>query len=178
LVILGVTALDQITKFWALDLLAEHNPTRIIDDFLMFSLVFNEGGAMGTRLGPSTYYLTMALVVLPFLLVYIYRNRRHPVMAIPLAFIAGGAIGNLIDRIRLGHVVDFIDVDFFDIDIFGFQMDRFWIFNVADSAISCAIVFLLIQILFLKKTLDPPATPAAAADDQTSSLSDNPTSAQ
>jgi len=133
----------------------------------MFSLVFNEGGAMGTRLGPSAYYLTMALIVLPFLLVYIYRNRANRVISFPLAFIAGGAIGNLIDRIRLGHVVDFIDVDIPDINLFGFHMERFWIFNIADSAISCAIVFLLIQILFLHKTLDPPK-PGAAAPEQTS----------
>lgn len=158
---------------WALNLLAVHNPTRIIGDFLMFSLVFNEGGAMGTRLGPSAYYLIMALIVLPFLLVYIYRNRANSVISLPLAFIAGGAIGNLIDRIRLGHVVDFIDVDIPDIHLFGFHMERFWIFNIADSAISCAIVFLLIQILFLHKTLDPPKA-APPTPEQTPPLPESP----
>ena len=127
---------------------------RVLGNFLMFSLVYNEGGAMGTRLGPSTYYLVMALVVLPFVLYYIYRNRRTPAISLPLSFIAGGAIGNLIDRFRFGQVVDFIDVDFFDITIGSFQMDRFWTFNIADSAISCAIVFLIFHMFFLRR--EPP----------------------
>ena len=113
----------------------------------MFSIVYNEGGAMGTRIGPSTYYLIMALVVLPFVLYYVYHNRHTTAVSPPLSFIAGGAIGNLIDRIRLGHVVDFIDVDFFNISIGSFQLDRWWTFNIADSAISCAIVFLIARTL-------------------------------
>ena len=110
---------------------------------------------MGTRIGPSAYYLVMAFIVLPFVLYYIYRNRYSQVITLPLAFIAGGAIGNLIDRIRFGQVVDFIDVDFFDISIGSFQLDRWWTFNVADSAISCAIVFLIIHMFFQKKALPP-----------------------
>jgi signal peptidase II len=135
-------------------------PVHVLGTFLQFTLLYNEGGAMGTRLGPSAYYLIMALLVLPFLLAYIYRNRFRPAISLPLAFIAGGAIGNLIDRIRFGQVVDFIDVDFFVIDFLGFHLERFWTFNIADAAISCAIVFLLIQIILLRKTLDPvPALP-------------------
>lgn len=103
---------------------------------------------MGTRIGPSVYYLVMALVVLPVLLYYIYRNRNHHRLAWPLAFIAGGAIGNLIDRIRLGKVVDFLDFDFFDIDFMGFTLDRFWAFNIADSAITCSIVYLVVVLMW------------------------------
>jgi signal peptidase II len=138
----------------------------VLGTFLQFTLLYNEGGAMGTRLGPSTYYLIMALLVLPFLLIYIFRNRGRLIISLPLAFIAGGAVGNLIDRIRYGQVVDFIDVDFFDINIGSFHMERFWTFNVADAAISCAIVFLLIQIILMRKTLDPePPSPSAQSKD-------------
>ena len=122
----------------------------------MFSLVYNEGGAMGTRLGPSGYYLGMALLIMPLVLFYIYRNREVPMISIPLALIAGGAIGNLIDRIRLGRVIDFIDVDFFDISIGSFHLFRWWTFNIADAAISCAIVFLVIHMFLNRQTLDPP----------------------
>lgn len=124
---------------------------RVLGDFLMFTLVYNEGGAMGTRLGPSASYLVMAFVVLPFLLYYIYHNRKDLMYSLPLSFIAGGAVGNLIDRIRLGKVIDFVDADFFDIDFLGFHMDRFWVFNVADAAISCAITFLLVLLVFSRK---------------------------
>lgn len=136
--------------------LTEHVPQPVLGDFFMLSLVYNEGGAMGTRLGPSLYYLIMALVVLPFVFYYIYRNRQSPIISLPLSLIAGGAIGNLIDRIRLGRVIDFIDVDFFDISIGSFHLTRWWTFNVADAAISCAIVFVLIHLFVRRRSLDPP----------------------
>jgi signal peptidase II len=163
-----VVLLDQFTKLWAVTALFGQPPLRILGDFLMFSLVYNEGGAMGTRLGPSIYYLIMALIVLPFVLYYIFRNRQMPVISFPLAFIAGGAIGNLIDRIRFGQVVDFIDVDFFNISIGSFRLDRWWTFNVADSAISCAIVFLIIHMFFQRSKPRPmgqsPVQPGGTSD--------------
>jgi signal peptidase II len=145
-----VVVADQITKAGAVATLTGQPPLQILGTFLQFTLVYNEGGAMGTRLGTSTYYVVMAVIVLPVLAIYIYRTRMQPLLSLPLSFVAAGALGNLIDRIYLGKVVDFIDVDFFDIDLWGFQMDRFWIFNIADSAISCAIVFLLVYTLFFQ----------------------------
>lgn len=119
----------------------------------MFTLVYNQGGAMGTSFGPSGYYLVTAVVILPFLFWYIWRHRTELKMSIPLACIAGGAIGNVIDRIRIGKVVDFIDVDFFDINLFGFHLDRWWTFNIADAAITCAIVYVLFGMLFPTKAV-------------------------
>jgi signal peptidase II len=168
IILAGVVLLDQATKLWAVSSLAGQPSVRVLGDFLMFTLVYNEGGAMGTRIGPSLYYLIMALAVLPFILYFIFRNRHTPAMSLPLAFIAGGATGNLIDRIRFGQVVDFIDVDFFNISIGSYQLDRFWTFNVADSAISCAIVFLLIHMFFQHKELrpsdPPPVQPGGTSD--------------
>lgn len=156
-----------MTKLWAVASLTGQPSLRVIGDFLMFSLVYNQGGAMGTQVGPSIYYLVMAIIVLPFVLYYVYRNLAHRAISWPLSFIAAGAIGNLIDRIRLGSVVDFVDVDFFNIDFLGFQMDRFWVFNVADASISCAIVFLIVYIFVCHRSLDPndgPKIPAESAD--------------
>ena len=167
-ILAGVVLLDQATKLWAVATLTGQPPIKVLGDFLMFTLIYNEGGAMGTRIGPSTYYLIMALVVLPFVFYYIFRNRHTPVVSLPLAFIAGGAIGNLIDRIRLGQVVDFIDVDFFNISIGSFELDRWWTFNVADSAISCAIVFLIIHMFFQRNEPRPngqsPVQPGGTSD--------------
>ena len=152
---------DQASKAWALANLTERMSQSVIGDFLMFSLVYNEGGAMGTRLGPSGYYLGMALLILPLVLFYIYRNRFVLPISIPLSLIAGGAIGNLIDRVRIGRVVDFIDVDFFDISLGSFHLYRWWTFNIADAAISCAIVFLLLHMFVNRQTLDPPKSEPA-----------------
>ncbi len=155
---------DQASKVWAVANIAEHTSQSVLGEFLMFSLVYNEGGAMGTRLGPSGYYLGMALLILPLVFFYIYRNREVPAISIPLGLIAGGAIGNLIDRIRLGRVVDFIDVDFFDISLGDFHLFRWWTFNIADAAISCAIVYLLIYMFLNQQSLDPPKVDAPKVD--------------
>lgn len=143
-----MVALDQVTKVWAVETLSGQPSIEVLGDLFKFTLVYNEGGAMGTSFGSSTWYLIIALIIIPILLYYLYLYRATLSFTIPLAFICGGAIGNLIDRIRIGRVVDFIDVDFFDINFLGFQLDRWWTFNIADSAISCALVFLLIKVLF------------------------------
>jgi len=143
--------LDQATKLWAVSQLTDQPSRQIIGELVMFSLVYNEGGAMGTRLGSTSYYTIIALLILPFIVYYLWRNRREKAIAWPLAFILGGAVGNLIDRIRLGRVVDFVDIDMPDINLSFFQLDRWWTFNVADAAITCSIVFLLAHTLFSKK---------------------------
>lgn len=166
-IILVVAAVDQVTKVWAVDTLTGQPSITVIGDFFKFTLVYNEGGAMGTSFGSSTWYLIIALIIIPLLLYYLYLYRAMASFATPLAFICGGAIGNLIDRIRIGKVVDFIDVDFFNINFLGLHIDRWWTFNIADSAISCALVFLLIKVLFHKPP-KPAAEdiPSPAADSQ------------
>ena len=143
-----IVILDQVTKMLAVSNITEGQPVEVLGRFLMFTLVYNQGGAMGTSFGSANYYLISSLVILVFVLWYIYKSRGVPITAIPLAFIAGGAIGNDIDRIRMGRVIDFIDVDFFDISLFGFELQRWWVFNIADIAITCAIVFLLLHLIF------------------------------
>ncbi|MBD3258527.1 signal peptidase II [candidate division GN15 bacterium] len=164
-IIVGVVVVDQITKIWAVDYLSTRQSVEVLGDFFRLTLVYNTGGAMGTRIGPSVYYLAMALIVLPVLLYYVYRNRGIRMIAWPLSFIAGGAIGNLIDRIRLGKVVDFLDFDFFNIDLLGFTMDRYWAFNIADSAITCSIVFLVFVMLFVYREPHGAETPTTESSD-------------
>ena len=106
---------------------------------------------MGTNFGSPTYYLVSSILILMFVFFYIYTNREQTSLATVLSFIAGGAIGNIIDRLAYNQVVDFLDFDFFDIDFFGYQLQRWWTFNMADAFISCSIVYLLIFIIFGKK---------------------------
>lgn len=156
-IVVAVVVLDQLTKAWAVSALTGQPSIRVLGDFFMFTLVYNLGGALGTKLGSPTYYLIVALIIFPFIVYYLWHYRRTPVLALPLAFIAGGAIGNIIDRVRIGKVVDFIDVDFFDINLFGFKLERWWTFNVADAAIFCAILFLLVYLTIHRPD---PASPA------------------
>jgi len=143
----GVIVADQLVKVWAVNYLVGKPSVEVLGRFFMLTLVYNEGGAMGTSLGSSAYYLISSLAILLFVLYYVIVNRHIARIAYPLAFTAGGAIGNIIDRVRLGKVIDFFDVDFFDINVLGYHLDRWWTFNVADAAISCSIVFLLVSML-------------------------------
>lgn len=146
-----VILVDQTSKILAVEMLGGVPSVEVLGRFLMFSLVFNEGGAMGTSFGSSTYYLISSILITLFLLYYIYSHRAYPRIVWPLALIAGGAVGNIIDRIRLGRVIDFIDVDFFDISLFGFSLERWWTFNVADAAISCSITYLVLSLLISRQ---------------------------
>lgn len=157
--ILAIVISDQLTKIWAVEALTGRPSIHILGDFVMFSLVYNEGGAMGTQFGATTYYTIVAILILPFLGYYLWRYRTERATAWPLACILGGAIGNLIDRIRLGRVVDFIDVDIPDIDLSFYQLDRFWTFNIADSAITCAIAFMLLHMILYRKPHPPNIPP-------------------
>lgn len=148
LVMLAVVVADQASKLWAVRALADRQSMQVFGSFFQFTLVYNEGGALGTQIGPASYYLIASVLILVFVLYYAWLNRGRLILSIPLALIAGGAIGNIIDRVRIGRVVDFIDVDFFDIHTLGIHLERFWTFNIADSAISCSIVFLAIIIIF------------------------------
>jgi len=149
-VIIACVALaDQVTKNWALSSLSDvpGKSVSIIGDFLRWTLVYNEGGAMGTNLGGSMLYTVIGIAILLALGYYLWQYRFSAKVAAPLALIAGGAIGNLIDRFVHGKVVDWIDVNFFDVSIFNFHLERWWTFNIADSAISVALVYMLWQSL-------------------------------
>jgi len=139
-----VLLVDQVTKNIALNVLTFGVPVPVIGDYVRWTLVYNPGGAFSLRLGTPTYYLISSLIIFTVLVVYIYRHRHMAHIAIPLTFVAGGAVGNIIDRFRFGEVVDFIDCDFPDFTIGAYHMDRFPIFNVADSAISCGIIATII----------------------------------
>ncbi|MEW6411187.1 MAG: signal peptidase II [Candidatus Zixiibacteriota bacterium] len=148
---------DQFTKMMALAYLADRPPVKVLGDFFQLTLVYNEGGAMGTNFGSPTYYLLSSILILIFLLYYIYSHREKYYITTALGLIAGGAIGNIIDRIRFGRVVDFLDFDFFDINLFGYNLERWWTFNIADAVISCSIVYLLIKIFFFTHPQPHPA---------------------
>lgn len=150
IIVVAVTLADQLTKNWAVTNLAGQPSKSILGEFFRLSLVYNEGGAMGTAFGSSTGYLILALVILPVLGYYLYRYRESAAVALPLAFIFGGALGNVIDRIRLGRVTDFIDIDIPDVNLLGFHLERWWTFNIADACITCALVWLVGYMIFHK----------------------------
>ena len=153
LILIVVALADQLTKMWAVADLAEGEIYQVLGNFFQFKLIYNDGGAMGTNFGGPAFYLISAIAILILVFYFIYVNRSQKFIANSMALIAGGAVGNIIDRVQAGRVVDFIDVDFFDFNMFGRVIDRWWTFNIADAAITVGIIILMIFILFFPKHL-------------------------
>ncbi|MFN3822056.1 MAG: signal peptidase II, partial [bacterium] len=132
---------DQVTKLWAINALKGGVILKPLgSDLLWFVLVHNPGLAFGVDLIPSPILTVVVLLASLGLLGYlIYKPQLPFQFAIPLSLVMGGAFGNLIDRLRFGYVIDFISVDLPD-----FIMDRWPVFNIADSAVSVGIITLLI----------------------------------
>lgn len=147
-----LVALDQWTKHLVLTHLQEGTPIPAIPGFLNWSLAFNSGAAFSFLADAGGWqrwgFGALAVVISLVLAAWLARTpRRDWLTALPLALVVGGAIGNLIDRLRYGHVVDFIQV---------YRGDwAFPTFNVADSAISVGAVLLVLGSLRSGKAPDP-----------------------
>lgn len=144
---LVVVALDQASKH-AIEAAFEYGETKVFTSFFNFTLAYNPGAAfsfLASAGGWQRWFFTIIAIAASVLLsVWIARcARQKPREAFALAFILGGALGNLYDRIVLGHVVDFIVVHY---------QDNFWpAFNLADSAITLGAAVLIIDMLFSKE---------------------------
>jgi signal peptidase II len=156
-----VVVADQVSKAWiAANFSAASSsgapgtaagPTRVIGDWVRIAVSHNDGGIFGL-LGSSALVLGLAsLVVIVAIVVYQARAGvlGHPLLTVALGLLLGGAVGNLIDRLRLGYVIDWVDM--------GIGSSRFYTFNVADSAISTAIALLLLLGLFAERFTKRPA---------------------
>lgn len=144
---LVVVLIDQASKAWIESsfALVAHGapagspsaPTPVIGDLVRIARSWNDGGIFGLA-GDSAPYLGIASLAVIAVIVWIEaRQGVHSLLlTIALGLLLGGAVGNLIDRVRYGHVVDWVDTGIGDM--------RFYTFNVADAAISTAVLLLLI----------------------------------
>ena len=151
----GIAALvliaDQLSKTWVdasfplaspfAPAGARAAPTPVIGDLVRIAKSYNDGGIFGVA-GDSALVLAAASLVVigVIILVQARQGRNDPLLTVALGLLLGGALGNLIDRLRFAHVIDFVDM--------GIGDQRWYTWNVADAAISIAIVLLLIHGLF------------------------------
>ena len=141
-----VVVLDQLTKAWAVNALAD-GPIVIIEDFLELQLTFNTGAAFSilSDLARSGPILGIVVIGVVLLILFALRDASHIGEAVGLGLVLGGALGNLIDRLFRGDgfmdgaVVDFIDFSFFAT------------FNVADSAVTIGVAILLVSTFFFRR---------------------------
>lgn len=145
-VLLGV---DQLTKYWVVHRLGIYEPVTVIPGFFYLDRTENTGAAF-SLLQHATLFLALIASVAVAGIIYYATKAKWPVnlfIGIGLALPLGGALGNFVDRVRLGYVVDFVELHF------GSYI--FPIFNVADSAICCGVALLVYSAM---KTSAPVAT--------------------
>ena len=142
-VFLGLAAVivvaDQLTKAWIVSAIAPGESISVVGDYLRLVYGRNNGALFGLFRESALLFGLASLVVIGLIVAYHARSGRSRFLSVALGLLLGGAIGNLIDRLRLGYVVDFVDAGIGDL--------RFYTFNVADSAISFAILFLIVGAL-------------------------------
>ncbi len=138
-----VVVLDQATKWLAVAVLAPYHPLPVVP-LLNLTLMYNEGAAFSFLADAGGwqrwFFAGFALIMSTVLVIWLLRLGRHErLMAATLSLIVGGAVGNLIDRVLTGRVVDFIDL---------YVGNYHWpAFNVADSAITLGVILLLLNSL-------------------------------
>jgi len=147
---------DQISKTLVAKSLALGDSVSVLGNFFKITYVLNPGGVFGTRLFSGTLYTIIAISAI-FLASYFffYAKIETSLSRLGWALILGGALGNIIDRLRFGQVLDFLDFDFFNINIPGIiQLDRWPVFNLADASVTCGMALILIFVVFPPKRSD------------------------
>ena len=147
IVTIGLILLDQGTKLWALSSLKPIHNTTVVEGFLDLTFVENRGVAFGMFSGQRWFILVLTGLIAGAL-VYFYRTlpkkAEYTPVRVSLLLVLSGAIGNIIDRVFRGYVVDFFEFTFFD-----------WpVFNVADIYVVVGVILLTFLILFVVKDDD------------------------
>lgn len=144
-IILGVVALDQLTKYLAVIWLDGAESVRFIPHVLHFTFVRNEGAAFGMLSNHRWVFMVFSTVAILALGVYLFRFCKENMwIRVSLAMVIGGGIGNMIDRIALGSVIDFLELPFLWLPVLNMY---FPIFNVADSFVTVGCVILIVCLI-------------------------------
>ena len=150
IIIVAIISLDQWSK-WAIKTsfnLYQSKP--VIQDLLHFTYVTNDGMAFGLSFpGGKHVLLIMTILLTGFIVGFLWKEKNgHPLIKYGLALILSGAIGNLIDRLLYGKVVDFLDLMIGDF--------HWYIFNIADSSVTIGMILFIIHSIYIeqKKTND------------------------
>lgn len=156
LIALGVIVLDQLSKWWIeanLDWGQALYPIESLATYFRILHVHNTGAAFGMFQGGGWFFSIVAIGVSIFVIIYNFRlDERQILMRIAMGLMLGGALGNVIDRFRLGHVTDFIHINLrplvADYPLLDFRLLDIPVFNVADMAVVSGVFMLAVLTLF------------------------------
>jgi signal peptidase II len=136
----AIVVADQLTKAWVVANIEPGEAIRVVGDLLRLVHSQNTGALFGLFRDNAILFGAASILVIALIVAFHGRSGRSLATSILLGLLLGGAVGNLIDRLRLGYVVDFVDAGIGDL--------RFYTFNVADAAISTAIAGLILLAIF------------------------------
>ena len=145
LVIIGAVLLDQISKLLVVEFLSREEPLVLIKGVFRFTYVENDGAAFGMLDDHRWIFMVLSVIGISAVLFYLLKFKPQSRLAcVSLSMIIGGGIGNMIDRVRLGYVIDFLDFCAFP-DLW------MWVFNVADAFVCVGggllMVYLVMDII-------------------------------
>ena len=152
-IIAAVILLDQVSKALIVSLLYR-DQVDLIEGVLRFTYVENRGMAFGLLADHRWVFLVLSVIGIGLIGFYLFKFVKRPLSRVGLALIVGGGIGNMIDRIAYGYVIDFIDFCAFDFWV--------WVFNVADAAV-CVGAAIFVLDLILETVADVKAKRAATS---------------
>jgi signal peptidase II len=151
----GVVLLDQLTK-WVIHSSLLIHESIYVTSFFNIIHIRNKGAAFGLLSNAPSgfreiFFVVVSIIAIVVIIFLIAKTEQRQAMRyISFSFILGGAVGNLIDRLRFQEVIDFLDLH-----VGSYHWPAF---NVADSAITVGVIILVIQLFFEKKSLDEPST--------------------
>lgn len=147
LISLLVIAIDQLFKFTMLQVLVYGDSIPIINNFFSLTLVYNTGAAFGILQGWQGLFLVLPVLTAVLILFLYIKSKDKRGLLFPLGLLLGGTLGNFIDRLRVGYVIDFFDLYY-----------RSWhwpAFNIADSCICFGVLLLFFQLTRRKDAASP-----------------------
>ena len=161
LVVAVVVTLDLATKWWVVNHMSLHQTIPVVGDVVRLTFTHNPGAAFGINIGEHSriFFLVLSIVALG-VLAAIFRSTpaTDRLRLVAVALVGAGAIGNIIDRLRFeAGVVDFLDI--------GIGTHRWWVFNVADSAVTVGAILLLVSFLLEERRERASSRAAAATGD-------------
>lgn len=138
LLIIILIALDQVSKIVVQHMLSTRASLPIIEGIFHLAYVENRGAAFGLMQGKQIFFTLVAIIVVVAGLICIYRKNYGKLINISISMIIAGAVGNLIDRLKLGYVIDFLD----------FRFIWNYVFNLADIFVVLGILIICTAIIF------------------------------
>jgi signal peptidase II len=135
---IAVLVADQLAKAWLVSFLAPGQRTEVVGTYVRLVHTQNTGAIFGLFRDQAILFALVSIGVVGMIIWFHASAGRNTLLSIALGLLLGGALGNMTDRFRYGYVVDFVDLGIGDL--------RWYTFNVADAAISCALLLLLLSV--------------------------------